>query len=193
MMDTVALAGIAVGLSMDAFAVSVTNGAVQKKVTPSMALRMAGFFGFFQGFMPFLGWLIGKAGESFIGNIDHWIALILLGFIGIQMIVESLRKDEDSEPEELNVRRLTALAIATSIDALATGIILPTAVRANTVLLMVLSVCLIAVITFILCLIGVWVGKKFGDLLSGKAELLGGIVLVLIGVKIFCDHMFFMG
>lgn len=193
MMDTVALAGIAVGLSMDAFAVSVTNGAVQKKVTPSMALRMAGFFGFFQGFMPFLGWLIGKAGESFIGNIDHWIALILLGFIGIQMIVESRRKDEDSEPDELNVRRLTALAIATSIDALATGIILPTAVRANTVLLMVLSVCLIAAITFILCLIGVWVGKKFGDLLSGKAELLGGIVLVLIGVKIFCDHMFFMG
>ena len=193
MLDTVALAGIAVGLSMDAFAVSVTNGAVQKKVTPSMALRMAGFFGFFQGFMPFLGWLIGKAGESFIGNIDHWIALILLGFIGIQMIVESRRKDEDSEPDELNVRRLTALAIATSIDALATGIILPTAVRANTVLLMVLSVCLIAAITFILCLIGVWVGKKFGDLLSGKAELLGGIVLVLIGVKIFCDHMFFMG
>ena len=193
MMDTVALAGIAVGLSMDAFAVSVTNGAVQKKVTPSMALRMAGFFGFFQGFMPFLGWLIGKAGESFIGNIDHWIALILLGFIGIQMIVESRRKDEDSEPDELNGRRLTALAIATSIDALATGIILPTAVRANTVLLMVLSVCLIAAITFILCLIGVWVGKKFGDLLSGKAELLGGIVLVLIGVKIFCDHMFFMG
>lgn len=193
MMDTVALAGIAVGLSMDAFAVSVTNGAVQKKVTPSMALRMAGFFGFFQGFMPFLGWLIGKAGESFIGNIDHWIALVLLGFIGIQMIVESRRKDEDSEPDELNVRRLTALAIATSIDALATGIILPTAVRANTVLLMVLSVCLIAAITFILCLIGVWVGKKFGDLLSGKAELLGGIVLVLIGVKIFCDHMFFMG
>ena len=193
MMDTVALAGIAVGLSMDAFAVSVTNGAVQKKVTPSMALRMAGFFGFFQGFMPFLGWLIGKAGESFIGSIDHWIALILLGFIGIQMIVESRRKDEDSEPDELNVRRLTALAIATSIDALATGIILPTAVRANTVPLMVLSVCLIAVITFILCLVGVWVGKKFGDLLSGKAELLGGIVLVLIGVKIFCDHMFFMG
>ena len=193
MMDTVALAGIAVGLSMDAFAVSVTNGAVQKQVTPSMALRMAGFFGFFQGFMPFLGWLIGKAGESFIGNIDHWIALVLLGFIGIQMIVESRRKDEDSEPDELNGRRLTALAVATSIDALATGIILPTAVRANTVLLMVLSVCLIAVITFVLCLVGVWVGKKFGDLLSGKAELLGGIVLVLIGVKIFCDHMFFMG
>ena len=105
------------------------------------------------------------------------------------MIVESRRKDEDSEPDELNVRRLTALAIATSIDALATGIILPTAVRANTVPLMVLSVCLIAVITFILCLVGVWVGKKFGDLLSDKAELLGGIVLVLIGVKIFCDHM----
>ena len=75
MVDTIALVGIAVGLSMDAFAVSVTNGAVQKKVTPSMALRMAGFFGFFQGFMPFLGWLIGKAGESFIGSIDHWIAL----------------------------------------------------------------------------------------------------------------------
>ena len=189
MVDTIALVGISVGLSMDAFAVSVTNGAVQKKVTPSMALRMAGFFCFFQGFMPFLGWLIGKAGESFIGSIDHWIALILLGFIGIQMIVESRRKDEDNEPDELNVRRLTALAVATSIDALATGIILPTAVRANTVLLMVLSVCLIAVITFILCLVGVWVGKKFGDLLSDKAELLGGIVLVLIGVKIFCDHM----
>lgn len=154
---------------------------------------MAGFFGFFQGFMPFLGWLIGKAGESFIGNIDHWIALVLLGFIGIQMIVESRRKDEDSEPDELNVRRLTALAIATSIDALATGIILPTAVRANTVLLMVLSVCLIAVITFILCLIGVWGRQKIWRSVIRQSRTVGRHRTGAYRCEIFCDHMFFMG
>ena len=192
-MDTLSLIGIAVGLSMDAFAVSVTNGAVQKKVTLKLALRMAGFFGFFQALMPLLGWLVGKAGEGFISSIDHWVALILLGFIGIQMIVESRKKEEDTPPDDLNFKRLTALAVATSIDALATGVILPTAVGAYTPALMAVSVCLIGAITFVLCLAGVWIGKKFGGLLADRAELLGGIVLVLIGIKIFADHIFLAG
>ena len=193
-MDFISLAGIAVGLSMDAFAVSVTNGAVTKKVTLPFALRMAACFGLFQAFMPFVGWLVGTAGAGFISSIDHWIALILLAVIGGQMLREAFSHDEDScQPasrEAISLKMLFAMAVATSIDALATGIILPGAVGANSVPLMLLSVGIIGAITFAVCTAGVFIGKKFGCLLSSKAELAGGIVLIAIGIKIFVDHMF---
>ena len=193
-MDFISLAGIAVGLSMDAFAVSVTNGAVTKKVTLPFALRMAACFGLFQAFMPLVGWLVGTAGAGFISSIDHWIALILLAVIGGQMLREAFSHDEDScQPagrEAISLKMLFAMAVATSIDALATGIILPGAVGANSVPLMLLSVGIIGAITFALCTAGVFIGKKFGCLLSSKAELAGGIVLIAIGIKIFVDHMF---
>lgn len=192
-MDFISLAGIAVGLSMDAFAVSVTNGAVTKKVDFPFALRMAACFGLFQAFMPFIGWLVGTAGAGFISSIDHWIALILLLIIGGQMLRESFSHEDEcpaASREAISLKMLLAMAVATSIDALATGIILPGAVGASTVPLMLLSVGIIGVITLILCTAGVFIGKKFGCLLSSKAELAGGIVLILIGVKIFVDHMF---
>lgn len=193
-MDYVSLIGIAIGLSMDAFAVSLTNGAVTRKVTPWFAVKLALSFGLFQAFMPFIGWLIGKAGAGFIDNVDHWVALILLGYLGIQMLIESYKKTKAGNIEVvrdgISNKTLFALSVATSIDALATGVILPSAVKASTVLLMVTSVGIIGLITFLLCMIGVYLGKKFGDLFSSKAEIIGGIVLIAIGVKIFIDHMF---
>ncbi|HIY28101.1 MAG TPA: manganese efflux pump MntP family protein [Firmicutes bacterium] len=196
-MDFISLTGIAVGLAMDAFAVSVTNGAVTKKVNLAFALRMSVCFGVFQAFMPFIGWLIGTAGAGFISSIDHWIALILLAIIGGQMLRESFAHHKEPQQagtrEALSWKMLFAMAVATSIDALATGIILPGAVGADSVPLMLLSVGIIGLITLVLCTAGVFIGKKFGSLLSSKAELAGGIVLIAIGVKIFVEHMFFGG
>lgn len=193
-MDLLSLVGIAAGLAMDAFAVSVTNGAVCKKVTFRFAVKLAFSFGLFQLLMPAAGWLVGKAGEEFISSIDHWIALLLLAYIGIQMLLEA-KKEEPEEEEacrmDVPLKTLLALSIATSIDALATGVILPSAVGASTVQLMLIAVSVIGVITFAICLAGVYIGKKFGTLLSKKAEIAGGLVLILIGLKIFIEHMFF--
>lgn len=194
-MDVVSLVGIAIGLSMDAFAVSITNGAVTRKVTVGFAVKLAACFGLFQAAMPMIGWLIGKAGEGFISSIDHWIALLLLGYIGIQMLWEAHKKKGDGEidcqKDPPDLKTILAFAVATSIDALATGIILPNAVGASTLPLMLLSVISIGVITFLLSLVGVAIGKKFGSLCCGKAEIVGGFVLIAIGVKIFVEHTFF--
>lgn len=194
-MDYLSLTGIAVGLAMDAFAVSLTNGAVTRGLTKWHALKIALCFGFFQFFMPIIGWGIGKAGESFIGAVDHWIAFILLGYIGGKMIYDSIKEKNDLEKEQckspISFKMLLVMAIATSIDALATGIILPTAVGAYNFALMMLSVGIIGVITFIISLFGVFLGKKFGTVFSSVAEKLGGAVLILIGSKILIEHLFF--
>ncbi|MCI1966502.1 MAG: manganese efflux pump MntP family protein [Oscillospiraceae bacterium] len=194
-MDYVSLCGIGLGLAMDAFAVCITNGAITRKVTFWFAAKLALCFGLFQSVMPLLGWLIGKAGENIISAVDHWIALILLSYLGISMIREAHRKKQcglrDRRQNDIKLKTLFALAIATSIDALATGILLPSAVGASTVFLMGISVLIIGTITFAVCLAGVYIGKKFGALCSCHAETFGGIVLVGIGIKIFIDHMFF--
>lgn len=194
-MDYISLVGIALGLAMDAFAVSITNGATIRKVTPRFSLKLAFSFGLFQAFMPMLGWLIGKAGEDFINAVDHWIALVLLSYLGIRMMMESSKQPEEKSTgqrqNDIGFKTLVTLSVATSIDALATGILLPSAVGAKTAALMVSSVGIIGTVTFFLCLIGVYIGKNFGKLLSSKAELFGGIVLTGIGVKIFVEHMFF--
>jgi len=190
--DYFALFGIAVGLSMDAFAVSITNGAVTKKLRFSFALKLAFSFGLFQGIMPVIGWLVGITGASLIESVDHWIALILLSIIGIQMLKESRHQEAAvCYQNDLSWKQILVLAIATSIDALATGVILPNAVGASTPLLMLLAVSIIAAVTFFFCLIGVYIGKKFGPLLSNRAELFGGIVLIAIGIEIFVEHMWF--
>lgn len=196
-MDYISLVGIAVGLSMDAFAVCITNGAVcrRENVTPRFALRMAASFGFFQALMPMVGWLIGKAGESLISCVDHWIALLLLCYLGGKMVYEAVKKMRSGEQEEcraenVSFRTLMALSVATSIDALATGIILPSAVGAYSLTLMLVSVGAIGLITFCIGFAGVFLGKTFGMLIAGKAEILGGVVLVAIGLKIFIEHMF---
>lgn len=194
-MDFIALIGIAVGLSMDAFAVSVANGACAKKISPLFAAKLAFAFGLFQAVMPMIGWLIGRAGESLLTTVDHWIALFLLGFIGGQMIWEARKSaknpDCSYQTDNIHIKTLLALAVATSIDALATGIILPNAVQAGTAPLMLLSVLTIGLITFCMSYCGVYLGRKFGLLLSGKAQFAGGIVLILIGAKIFIEHMSF--
>lgn len=195
-MDYFSIFGIAVGLSMDALAVSITNGAVTRRITPRFALKLACFFGFFQAAMPTAGWLIGKAGESIISTVDHWVALILLGYIGINMIVEACKKKAGpgcARQDDISLKTLLALSVATSIDALATGVILPSAVGASTAALMAVSVLMIGLVTFVISFAGVYIGKKFGTLCAGKAEVLGGIVLIGIGLKIFIEHMFFHG
>lgn len=194
-MDYFSLFGIGVGLAMDAFAVCITNGAITRRVTPWFALKLALCFGLFQSLMPLLGWLIGKAGESIISAVDHWVALILLSYLGLSMIFEARKKKNcgmrDRRQDDIQPRTLITLAVATSIDALATGIILPSAVGASSVFLMGESVLIIGLITFAICLIGVYIGKKFGTLCSLHAEYFGGLVLIGIGIKIFIDHMFF--
>ncbi len=192
-MDYISIIGIAIGLAMDAFAVSVTNGALTRNLKISYALKLAGCFGIFQMVMPVMGWIIGKAGESLISALDHWIAFVLLAFIGGKMIADYVNALKDNTiPEKrdcLCEKTILVLAIATSIDALATGVILPSAAGADTLLLMLIAVVLIGVITFIICMSGVYLGKIFGYFVSKHAGLTGGIVLMLIGIKILLEHL----
>ena len=177
-----------VGLSMDAFAVSICKGLGMRKVNKKQALVIGLFFGGFQALMPFVGWLLGSQFEKYITSIDHWIAFVLLGIIGINMIKES-REDED---EELNasfdVKTMLALAVATSIDALAVGI---TFAFLNYPIGE--AVTIIGLTTFCISIGGVYVGNFFGNRYKKKAELAGGIILVLIGVKILLEHLGFVG
>ncbi len=178
---------IAVGLSMDAVAVSMSNGLTIKDLKGRHIAAIAGAFGLFQGLMPLIGYLAGSVFAAYISAIDHWVALILLGFIGGKMIWEALHpEDEHSAVYRLTPALLLVQAVATSIDALAVGVsfaaldvkILP-------------AVSEIALCTFLLSFIAVLLGKRFGKLLGNKAELLGGVILVGIGLKIFIEHTFF--
>lgn len=192
-MDYISLIGIAVGLSMDAFAVSITNGAVIKKIKVCTALKIAACFGLFQGAMPLIGWLVGKVGEHIIHSVDHWIALILLCYLGIKMLWDAHKKDDlhNCQRDNIPTKMLLTMAVATSIDALATGVILPSAVGAASYMQMLISIAIISAITFVVCILGVYLGKKFGCMLHNKSCVLGGIVLICIGIKIFVEHMFF--
>lgn len=176
---------IALGLAMDAFSVSVCKGLGMKKINYGGAFVTALFFGIFQAVMPLIGWFLGSRFEEFISTYSHWIAFVLLGFIGGKMIFEVLKGgDEDGKITEyrLDFKELTVLAVATSIDALAVGVIF----NAQSTNIFV-TVGIIGIITFIVCLIGVAVGNRFGSKYEKKAELTGGIVLILIGVKLLLD------
>lgn len=177
---------ISLGLSMDAFAVAICKGLNMRKIDYGQTALIALFFGGFQALMPFIGWLLGKQFESYITSIDHWIAFALLGFIGGKMIYESFKNDDDAlaDVSKPDLRELTVLAIATSIDALAVGITFAF-LKAD----IKISVLLIGVITFLLSAVGVFIGHKFGEKYKNKAELAGGIILVLIGLKILAEHL----
>ena len=180
---SVILTGFA--LSMDAFAVSITKGITLKKVNLSIAIKIAFFFGLFQAVMPLIGWLFGMNFELYIRSIDHWIAVILLSFLGIKMIIETINSDDDNEANSiyLDNKELIILSIATSIDALAVGV---TFAFLN---IDIIPICIsIGVITFIVCFIGVVIGKKIGSVLKDSAQIIGGIILVLIGLNIFNEH-----
>lgn len=180
---------IGIGLSMDAFAVSVAKGMTMKKhEVLKYALILGFFFGLFQAVMPLLGWWIGSYFQAFIASIDHWIAFGLLGIIGINMIRESLHNEEneDDNTKSLTLKTILILAVATSIDALAVGI--------SFAFLRVdiwMAVTIIGAITFILSFIATYLGNKLGDLLEKYAGILGGCILILIGTKILIEHLFF--
>ena len=179
---------LAFGLSMDAFAVSVTNGLCCKGHTPRTALSCGLAFGVAQGIMPLFGYWAGHTLGRWIEQIDHWVALVLLSVIGVKMIVEAVKNGknpEDSAPRELALSTLIVQAFATSIDALAVGVSLGV-MQVN----IVTSVLVIAAVTFACCFIGVCVGQKFGALLSGKAEIAGGVILIFIGIRILVEHLF---
>lgn len=180
---------IGVGLAMDAFAVSICKGLNMPKMNYRQASIIALFFGGFQAFMPFLGWSLGRNFESYIVSIDHWIAFILLTFIGGNMVKEALG-DEDDEPEcgtchdKLDLKELFMLAIATSIDALAVGVTFAF-LRVS----IIPAITLIGVTTFVISFGGVYIGHHFGSKYEKKAELAGGIILICIGVKILLEHL----
>ena len=176
---------IAVSLAMDAFAVSICKGLSMKKRDWKKAIIIALYFGLFQGGMPLIGYLLGVGFEESIKFIDHWIAFGLLAFIGGNMIKEALSKNEDDEVDDkVDFKTMIVLAIATSIDALAIGVTFAF-LNVN----IVLAVSLIAAITFVISCIGVKLGNVFGDKYEKKAELAGGIVLILIGLKILLEHL----
>lgn len=175
---------IAVGLSMDAFAVSVCKGLSVQKMKVSHALICGAYFGGFQGLMPAIGYLLGSQFESMITRIDHWIAFVLLGIIGFNMIKESRETDAESLDGSFGVKAMIPLAVATSIDALAVGVTFAF-LKVN----IIWAVSFIGVVTFVLSAIGVRVGHVFGVRYKSRAELLGGVILVLMGTKILLEHL----
>jgi putative Mn2+ efflux pump MntP len=176
---------------MDAFAVSVTNGLVVKKLRLQFALKMAVSFGVAQAVMPFLGYTLGRYFADYIVAIDHFIAFGLLAFIGVKMIIESIKAkgDEDCTREETDMRTLMVMAIATSIDALAAGVGFAFAARTPNSLPILPAVAIIGAETFLLCTAGAYIGRICGSRLKKGAEILGGVVLILIGIKILVEHI----
>ncbi len=186
-MGIVELALIGVGLSMDAFAVSICKGLGMKRLRMDQALLIALFFGGFQALMPLLGWFLGSGFQSFIEPVDHWIAFALLAFIGAKMLWDAFHDEEEdavAENARLDLKELVMFAIATSIDALAVGISF-----AFLQVDIVPAVALIGIITFALSLVGVAVGHVFGSRFEKPATIIGGIVLIAIGLKILLEHL----
>lgn len=183
---------IGVGLSMDAFAVSVCKGLGMNKVNKKHTFIIALFFGGFQALMPLIGWLLGTRFEQYITAVDHWIAFGLLAFIGGKMIFDVLLGHEEEEisagADVLDLKELFMLAVATSIDALAVGISFAF-LRID----IFTSILIIGITTFILSIIGVIVGNRFGTKYQDKAALAGGIILILIGTKILLEHLGILG
>lgn len=198
-MDLLTLLLLAVGLSMDAFAVAVCKGLAMRKLTWKKCCIVGGWFGGFQALMPFLGYMLGIQFEKYIDMIAPWIAFVLLGFIGINMIREALGKEENcGETDTLGVKEMFLMAVATSIDALAVGITfacVPVRVAAGAGgLLNTLVGCLIiGTTTFTLSVAGVKVGNVFGAKYKNRAEIAGGIILILLGIKILLEHYGILG
>ena len=179
---------LGIGLAMDACAVSMANGLKEPKMKLNKTLIIATMFGVFQGLMPFFGYLVGCQFLTKIEWIIPWVALILLGYIGGNMLIGGIKnKDEEEEFKDLTIKVLFVQAIATSIDALSVGF----SIANYTLLEAIVCVSFITFITFAICVAAVFVGKKFGTKLGNKAEILGGIILIAIGLEIFITGMFF--
>ncbi|KPK69303.1 hypothetical protein AMJ87_10680 [candidate division WOR_3 bacterium SM23_60] len=184
-MDVLSILFIALGLAMDAFAVSIVSGLTLAHIKVRNALTIALFFGLFQALMPIIGWLSGNTLKSHIADVDHWVAFGLLAMIGGKMIYESFKLESNKksiDPENIGV--LFVLAIVTSIDALAVGISLSFLGVA-----IIIPAVIIGIVTFVLSYVGVYVGSKFGHFFERKIEMLGGVILIAIGIKILIEHM----
>ncbi|MBQ8348325.1 MAG: manganese efflux pump [Ruminococcus sp.] len=177
---------LSVGLAMDAFSVSVCKGLNMKKLSLKNGAVIALFFGVFQAGMPLIGYFLGSRFADFISSFSHWVAFILLAVIGGKMVFEAVHGGDDDESGEfsLKIGELFILAVATSIDALAVGIVF-VAAKVN----LILSVSMIGIITFLLSFAGVIIGHKFGSRFEKKAEIAGGIILILIGLKLLLDGL----
>ena len=176
---------LAVGLAMDAFAVSVCKGLAMARCTLKKSMICGAWFGGFQALMPALGYLLGYQFRSYITAVDHWIAFVLLGLIGLSMIREALSKDEEPENDSLDVKTMFLLAVATSIDALVVGITFAFLPDTN----IVAAVSFIGIITFIISSAGVKIGNVFGAKYRSRAELAGGIILIILGTRVLLDHI----
>ena len=186
--DFITIFFIAVGLAMDAFAVSISNGVAVKDFGVKDSVKLGTYFGVFQFVMPILGWILGSSVRSYIEAVDHWIAFALLVLIGGNMLLEA-RKNEEEEKESnliLTPKILIVQAVATSIDALAVGISF--AILDINILY---AAAIIGIVAFIFSFAGGEIGKKVGEIFEKKAEILGGIILILIGLKILIEHLFF--
>ena len=183
-MNLFSLFAIAVGLSMDAFAVSVCKGLAMRRLSLKNTVIIGLSFGGFQALMPLLGYFLGSQFQRYITSIDHWIAFALLALIGISMIREALSKEEESINDSVDFRNMLVLAVATSIDALAVGITF-----AFLDVSIVPAVSFIGIITFTLSMAGVKVGNLFGMRYKSRAELAGGIILICIGLEILLEHL----
>ena len=176
---------IALGLAMDSFSVSIVNGLATKTFNNiNKALILALFFGFFQALMPVFGWLVGESIADFISAFDHWIAFALLTFIGIKMIYESITDKSNKFLGAYTIKVILILSLATSIDALAVGLSFS---------LLGISIffpaIIIGVITFLLSFFGVYLGRRFGKILKNRIEIVGGLILIIIGIQILFEHI----
>ena len=184
-MDILELLLIAAGLSMDAFAVSICKGLSVQRLKPRHYLLTGAWFGGFQALMPSIGFLLGSAFDQYISAFDHWIAFVLLAFIGGNMVRESLSGDEECHDDSFGLRTMFLLAVATSIDALAVGVTF--ALLPDVHILSAVS--LIGVTTFLLSAMGLKVSNVFGLRYKARAELVGGVILILMGLKILLEHL----
>lgn len=177
----------AVGLSMDAFAVSVGKGLAMKKLSWKKAVIIGLWFGGFQALMPTLGYLLGTRFEGYVNAIDHWIAFVLLALIGVSMVREARSPEKDETNDSTDLKTMFLLAVATSIDALAVGV-----TYAFLQVRILPAVSFIGIITLILSIVGVKIGNMFGLKYKAKAEIFGGIILILMGLKILLEHLGFL-
>lgn len=180
---------VALGLSMDAFAVSVCKGLSTDKLKPKHYILIGIWFGGFQALMPTVGYFLGSAFEKYITSFDHWIAFGLLGLIGVNMIREGVSKEEEKSDDSFSFKSMLVLAVATSIDALAVGITFALLSDVN----IPVAVSAIGIVTFILSCIGLKIGNVFGMKFKSKAEIAGGVILIIIGTKILLEHLGVLG
>lgn len=188
-MDFISILFVAVGLAMDAFSVAVTDGIILRNLKIRNAVKIALYFGIFQFGMLFIGNVMGNTFSRYIVSVDHWIAFVLLGVIGLKMIIDVIKEDEkeiDMSKNPLDDKILFLLAVATSIDALAVGVSFA-AIQID----ILYAASVVGIVAFLFSFAGTYIGNKCGNLFGNKSEILGGVVLIGIGVKILIEHLYF--